>query len=553
MTDERPPTVNVWTVKTLLTFVTLLLMMATPAPLYAQDPLPDGEPIPEFDYGDQSKTMVVCLEFVEDGSVSFLSSEVVIGPPRARFADPPMLRVQVFDDTGNPVETFNAWDPRLVETFDIVSGYGGELLPRATGRFIFPFAPNLKAVQVVDIPRNRAFRPFDVRSGIRTFCEQNPQDSDCVSDLVITKTDSVDPAVAGETLDYTIVVTNNGPNPAHAVQVVDLLPPGVSNLRDNAGCVAGPVGMLTCNLGILTSGETRVIEITVMVDAALVHNAGVPIAITDQASVSNQAGTETAPDDNNVSEDTQVVAVADLEIVSFEALNVPSEVLVGTDLLISLRKIITNRGPSAPMHTVRTITAVAPADSTVTPPVSAGQELALGLNEQREVSEAVTLNCGQASQHTFVITNVLRPLNAADTDLALSNNEAELTLNIECVVPVAVDIRSGQINLRSRGVVPVLVFNNEAGENGLPLAFDASRIDPLSVRFGPRDVIWNEAGGAAEAHNQGHGHGLLLHFVAAETGLVSGNTEACLKGIWIDASHNAHKFFGCDSVRVTGP
>ena len=109
--------------------------------------------------------------------------------------------------------------------------------------------------------------------------------------------------------------------------------------------------------------------------------------------------------------------------------------------------------------------------------------------------ENFTINCGQASRHSFTFANQIQPLRAEDTDPDLSNNAAQLTLDLECVVPVAIDIRPKQINLNGNGVVSVLVFNNEAGEYGLPLAFDASTIDPLSVRFGPRDVTWFETGG----------------------------------------------------------
>ena len=80
----------------------------------------------------------------------------------------------------------------------------------------------------------------------------------------------------------------------------------------------------------------------------------------------------------------------------------------------------------------------------------------------------------------------------------------------------------------------------------------ASTIDPLSVRFGPRDTIWVGIGGTAEAHDQGHGHGkgMLFHFVGKETELTTGDSEACIKGTWFDADAAPHTFFGCDGVMV---
>ncbi|MEA1965036.1 MAG: hypothetical protein U9O41_07930 [Candidatus Aerophobetes bacterium] len=51
------------------------------------------------------------------------------------------------------------------------------------------------------------------------------------ADLVISKSDSPDPVVAGETLTYTLKVTNNGPSDAQNVVVTDTLPAGLSNAQ----------------------------------------------------------------------------------------------------------------------------------------------------------------------------------------------------------------------------------------------------------------------------------------------------------------------------------
>jgi hypothetical protein len=262
-----------------------------------------------------------------------------------------------------------------------------------------------------------------------------------------------------------------------------------------------------------------------------------------------------------------VIAVADLEIISFEAVDPPAEVLVGEEVDLLLRKIITNNGPSAPMNVVLTRTATAPLDSIVTPTLSITPEFALELDEERVVDEVFTINCGAASHHVFTFTNEIQPLDPRDTDPDQTNNQAEINLEVECVVPVAINIKAqsdpNSINLR--GHIPVTILTTEAGEYGLPLAFDATTIDPASVRFGPPDVIWMETGGASPRHRRGF-HiedsyeldettrdgdlDMVLHFVADETGLEVTDTEACAKGAWIDGAGNQHKFFGCDAVRM---
>ena len=98
------------------------------------------------------------------------------------------------------------------------------------------------------------------------------------------------------------------------------------------------------------------------------------------------------------------------------------------------------------------------------------------------------------------------------------------------VITVTVDIKPesfpNSINLDSNGVIPVSILST--GD------FDATNIDPLTVKFGP--------GGATEVHDKGHiedvnGDGLLdlsLHFDTAETGIQEGEVSASLVGKTLD-------------------
>jgi hypothetical protein len=109
---------------------------------------------------------------------------------------------------------------------------------------------------------------------------------------------------------------------------------------------------------------------------------------------------------------------------------------------------------------------------------------------------------------------------------------------------VDVDIKPGSdtnpINLKSKGVIPVAIVTTDD--------FDATTVDPLSVRFGPAE--------ATEAHERGHledvdGDGdidLMLHFRTQETGIQPGDTEACLIG----ETFNGDALRGCDSIMVKG-
>lgn len=109
---------------------------------------------------------------------------------------------------------------------------------------------------------------------------------------------------------------------------------------------------------------------------------------------------------------------------------------------------------------------------------------------------------------------------------------------------VIVDIKPGSdpnsVNPRSKGVIPVAILSDAH--------FDATTVDPLSVRFGPDE--------AEEAHRRGHvedvdGDGiddLMLHFRTQETGIHCGTTEATLTGV----TTSGESIRGTDSVRTVG-
>ncbi|NIS35432.1 MAG: DUF11 domain-containing protein, partial [Actinobacteria bacterium] len=321
------------------------------------------------------------------------------------------------------------------------------------------------------------------------------------ADLAVTKSDDVDPVVAGTQLVYDIMVENTGPDIALDVVVTDALPPEVGYVSDTAGCDTSALPTLTCNLGDFDSGDSDSFSVTVNVPADLVFN-GIT-SIVDTAEVDGVANDPNAGNDVD-EEETTVVAVADVEILSFGAVDPPEEVLVGEDVALTLRKQITNNGPSGPVDTQLTLTATAPAGSTVVPAVAVLSEPALGLGEVRAVDEEFTINCGAASQHTFEFDNEIEAIGATDPDLG--NNEASALVDLECVVPVLINIKPGSDPNSiqpTRGTIAVAVLSTSAGEGGTPLSFDATTVNALSVRFGPREVVLAETGGAFERHGRG--------------------------------------------------
>jgi uncharacterized repeat protein (TIGR01451 family) len=85
------------------------------------------------------------------------------------------------------------------------------------------------------------------------------------ADLAVTKTDSPDPVSRGGTLTYSIVVSNQGPDSATAVQVTDPLPSSVRfvSVATTAGSCSEADDIVTCSLGDLANGGSITVTITV--------------------------------------------------------------------------------------------------------------------------------------------------------------------------------------------------------------------------------------------------------------------------------------------------
>jgi uncharacterized repeat protein (TIGR01451 family) len=388
------------------------------------------------------------------------------------------------------------------------------------------------------------------------------------ADLRITKSDLWDPAVAGRNVVYRITVANDGPADAFNGIVVDTLPAGVTFVPGPDPCAPGPTpGTIWCYLNkSLPAGASQTFDITLAIDADLVYKTGGPATLTNTAVVNSD---QTDPDlsDNTASESTLVTAVADAAIVSFAPVAAPTQILVGHAVDVTLRKVITNRGPSSPVNVMVSRTATAPVGSTVTPTASTTTATAVAKGELRTIDETFTLRCGAPGLQTFSFGNSIHLANAADSDPDLANNVSAASVTVQCVLPVAINIKPGGFpnSLNLGGTAPVAILTTKAGEYGLPLAFDATQIDPTTVRFGPASLVFSGIGGAAPVHGSGHLEDareldektrdgdldMVLQFRVDESGLTTSSTEACVTGTYTGSDSVTHSFFGCDSIKVS--
>jgi uncharacterized repeat protein (TIGR01451 family) len=384
-----------------------------------------------------------------------------------------------------------------------------------------------------------------------------------IADLKITKADSPDPAFAGETITYTVGIENLGPSSVAATAVKDWLPAEVMFNTDTDACNQDAVGILTCAPGAVAAGAQTSFSIVAGVPADLVYQNGGPKTVTNTAAVSGAIDPVAAND--TATTNTLVKAKADVAIVSFAAVGAPTETIVGQPLQLTFHKTLTHHGPSSPVDVSVSRTGSAPPGSSITPTSSSTTAVAVLKDAIRALDESFTITCGAPGPQTFSVANTIALARPADVDPDLSNNTATATATIDCVVPVAINIKPHSFPnaMNLNGAAPVGILTTRAGEYGLPLAFDAAHIVPGTVRFGPPSVVLAETGGSAptSAHvedvyelddrTRDGDLDMVLQFRVADSGLATGSTQACVKGTFVGPGNATFKFFGCDSVKIS--
>ena len=159
------------------------------------------------------------------------------------------------------------------------------------------------------------------------------------ADLRITKSGTPDPVVAGENVTYTVIVTNDGPSDATNVNVTDTLPVRVtlvSAVPSSGSCAPVP-NFVSCNLGTVPAGATRVVTIVVTAPSDPLG----ATTLTNTATVSSSTP-DPAPANNAVTIATGMVRRTDLSITKAAA---PSSAVAGESIHYTVT--VQNTGPSA--------------------------------------------------------------------------------------------------------------------------------------------------------------------------------------------------------------
>lgn len=158
-----------------------------------------------------------------------------------------------------------------------------------------------------------------------------------LADLSIRKSDNPDPVAVDGQIVYTLRITNNGPDEATNVRVVDELPTQVTFVSASHGGCVHETGTVVCTIPSLAAGGVLTITITVEADTAGTASNNVAVSPGPQR--------DPNPGNNTATEQTTIgggqVPVADLRLTKTDA---PDPVAVGGVLTYTL--VVTNDGPS---------------------------------------------------------------------------------------------------------------------------------------------------------------------------------------------------------------
>jgi len=184
-------------------------------------------------------------------------------------------------------------------------------------------------------PGSYQISPADATTGVGNLLSRTAAPLQVVpaADLAITKSAAPTPAVAGQNVTYTLIVTNNGPSSATAVSASDPLPAGLTFVSASPGCTHA-AGTVTCTAASLANAASTTFQIV----AAVPSTASAAVANT--ATVSS-AVVDPTPANNTVTSTTPVSRVADVEVTK----TADKTAVTGSEP-IAWTITVTNRGPS---------------------------------------------------------------------------------------------------------------------------------------------------------------------------------------------------------------
>ncbi len=199
-------------------------------------------------------------------------------------------------------------------TITCTAGAGTSIAVNGTASFSLVMQVNASAPSGTNIPDTATASAGNVvpnlttNSATATVLVANANSAD----MAIVKTATPNPVSQGETLTYTLVVTNNGPASATNVTVADTLPTTVTyfSVTTNTGTCSEAGGTVTCLLGTMANAGTATIAILTV--------AGTPGVVSNTATVTADQ-TDPNPANNSSTQTETITAPTSIRLQAFAA------------------------------------------------------------------------------------------------------------------------------------------------------------------------------------------------------------------------------------------
>lgn len=260
------------------------------------------------------------------------------------------------------------------------------------------------------------------------------------SDLVLTKTHTPEPVIAGTNVVYTLTLKNNGPSTAAMVNLVDTLPAfqslaGPADVSGAPGFTCAPntpgsTGNISCTAPSLAPNAQVVIRLTARIDPSA------PAAVYNNLATASSMSFDPTP--ASVTDSVTVITRADLSVSK----SAPATIVAGTQMTYTITS--TNNGPSSASNMSITdilptgvvfVSANAPDSSTTTTP-------AVNANGTVKATWAGLTLPGVTRQLTIIVrvcsevacdTNLSNTATTASetTDPVTGNNSSTATTKVE--------------------------------------------------------------------------------------------------------------------------
>ncbi|MBL8483770.1 MAG: DUF11 domain-containing protein, partial [Rhodocyclaceae bacterium] len=311
-------------------------------------------------------------------------------------------------------------------------------------------------------------------------------------DLIANKTDNPDPTAVGDTVDYTLTVTNNGPSTAETVQLVDTLPPTLLafvSVTAPAGvsCPTQPTvgqigGTLVCDIGSLRANTSASVVVRMQGNTS-----GVATNQLSVRSAETQAGLDSNPANNSVSENTTIREKADLEVVS----------KVATPGTVALRRpfnftiVVRNNGPGVGANTVVSDTLPAGLKLTGTPAVTVNSG-SFGATSCVAAADLQSYTCNFGSVANGSVATITAPMIATAAPAGGSyTNTATVATTSKDEVP-ANNSNSGPVTIQSSSLAGRVYLDSNLdgspggaeGLSGITVTLSGNTFDAQPVLLG---------------------------------------------------------------------